>query len=111
MDANLKLLSDGTSLWGYAVAVLSPLVVLGLRRLSAQRRIPKVIWPLITPAVGLLIGLALNAAAKAGLSAEEMAKAGALAVFVREVINQALKQFQPAEEPDSADKPKSDPPT
>lgn len=74
--------------WDLAIAGVTPLLVTGIRKIIPS--IPTVLLPTMTPLLGILLGLALNALAGANLSWFDMAKAGALAVFVREVTNQAI---------------------
>lgn len=86
--------------WDLAIALVSPLVVTGVA--WAVPRIPKVLLPAMTPLVGIVVGLGLNAVAGAELSWLDMGKAGALAVFVREVFNQAVtKQLSSPPKPSS----------
>lgn len=80
--------TDVLGYWDLAIAAISPLIVTGVAKLVP--RIPKVLLPTMTPLVGIGVGLALNQLAGANLSWFEMGKAGALAVFVREVFNQAI---------------------
>lgn len=74
--------------WDYGIALVTPLIVTGVYKLVPK--IPKWVLPTITPFVGIGLGLGLNALTTADLGWVDMAKAGALAVFVREVINQAV---------------------
>lgn len=74
--------------WDLAIAAISPIVIWGVTK--AVPKIPKVLLPSMTPLVGIGLGVALNKLAGANLGWLDMAKAGALAVFVREVVNQAI---------------------
>lgn len=74
--------------WDLAIAAVSPLIVTGLWKLMPK--IPSAVVPLMAPVVGIGLGLLLNWLAKANLGWVDMAKAGALAVFVREVTNQVI---------------------
>lgn len=74
--------------WDYGIALVTPLIVMGVYKLVPK--IPKWVLPTITPFVGIGLGLGVNALTSADLGWVDMAKAGALAVFVREVINQAV---------------------
>lgn len=80
--------------WDLIIAAVTPLIVTGVWKLMPK--IPKWVLPVSTPVIGILLGLAMNKLASANLGWVDMAKAGALAVFVREVINQAVtQQLQP----------------
>ena len=68
-------------------------------------KLPKLVLPSITPLVGIGVGLALNKFAGADLGWYDMGKAGALAVFVREVINQAITKRLASEVPAGNDTP------
>jgi len=70
------------------IAGVTPVIVTGIYMLVP--RVPKFVLPLITPVVGVGLGLLLNWLTKINLGWVDMAKAGALAVFVREVVNQAV---------------------
>jgi len=74
--------------WDLAISAITPLLVTGIWWLVPK--IPKWALPLITPVVGIVLGLLVNWLASANLTYVDMAKAGALAVFVREVFNQAI---------------------
>lgn len=74
--------------WDLAIAAISPIAVTLVA--FVVPRLPKWVLPSMTPVVGIVVGLALNKLAGANLSWYDMGKAGALAVFVREVINQAI---------------------
>jgi hypothetical protein len=74
--------------WDYGISLVTPLIVMGVYKLVPK--IPKWVLPTITPFVGIGLGLAVNALTSANLGWVDMAKAGALAVFIREVINQAV---------------------
>lgn len=74
--------------WDLIIAGVTPVIVTGIYMLVP--RVPKFVLPLITPVVGVGLGLLLNWLTKINLGWVDMAKAGALAVFVREVVNQAV---------------------
>lgn len=78
-----------TQLWALAISAITPLIV-GLIYQMVPK-IPKFILPAVTPLVGVVMGLVLNWFQKANLGWMDMAQAGALAVFVREVFNQATQ--------------------
>lgn len=80
--------------WDLVIAAVTPLIVTGVWKLVPK--IPKWVLPVSTPVIGILLGLALDKLTSANLGWVDMAKAGALAVFIREVVNQAItKQLQP----------------
>lgn len=88
---------DLPSFWKYGVAAVTPVLVWAIH--SIVPKIPTVLLPSITPAIGLGLGYAINALAGANLGWVDMAEAGALAVFVREVVNQAItKRLEAAAE-------------
>jgi MFS superfamily sulfate permease-like transporter len=80
---------DRSQLWDYAIAIVSPIIVWGINKIIPN--VPKLLLPTITPLVGIGLGYALNYMVGLNMSVIDMAKAGALAVFIREVTNQALK--------------------
>lgn len=86
--------------WTLFISVATPLIVGFIYK--AVPKVPKIVIPLLTPFVGLVLGAAMNWLQKANLGWVDMAQAGALAVFVREVVNQASqtqmmqKVFNPA---------------
>jgi len=51
-------------------------------------KIPRAMLPVMTPVVGMGVGWLVNWLGGQNLGWVEMAKAGALAVFFREVVNQ-----------------------
>jgi len=74
--------------WTLAIAGATPLIVGLIYRLVPK--IPKVVVPSITPVVGIGLGLLINWLGTKNLSWVDMAQAGALAVFVREVFTNAV---------------------
>jgi hypothetical protein len=74
--------------WDLGIAILTPLIVTGVYKLVPK--VPKWVLPAITPLIGIGLGLLVNWLTTANLGWVDMAKAGALAVFIREVINQAI---------------------
>lgn len=83
-----------SDLWKYAISAVTPIIV-WLVTLVAPK-IPKVLLPTATPLVGIGLGLLLNKLGASNLGWVDMAQAGALAVFIREVVNQAItKQLSP----------------
>jgi hypothetical protein len=74
------------ALWSYAISIVSPVLVWLLAKYAPM--IPKPFLPVVTPLIGLGLGFTLNKLAGANLGWVDMAKAGALAVFIRETTNQ-----------------------
>lgn len=74
--------------WDLVIAAVTPLLVTGIWKLVPK--LPKWVLPTITPLIGIGLGLLVNWLTTANLGWVDMAKAGALAVFIREVINQAI---------------------
>lgn len=83
-----ELPGDVGSYWKYAVAAVTPMIVTFIH--FAVPKLPKVILPSITPFIGLALGYVLNQLGAANLGWVDMAEAGALAVFIREITNQAI---------------------
>ena len=95
--------ADVGGYWDLAIAAISPIIVTGIAFIVPK--LPKLVLPSITPLVGIGVGLALNKFAGADLGWYDMGKAGALAVFVREVINQAITKRLASEVPAGNDTP------
>lgn len=74
--------------WILGIAAVTPLITTGIWKVVPK--IPSVLVPCMTPVLGIVLGLGINALAKQNLGWVDMAQAGALAVFVREVFNQAV---------------------
>lgn len=72
--------------WDLAIGAISPIIIWVLAWLMPK--IPKPLLPTLTPLVGIGLGLLVNWLAGQSLSWFEAAKAGALAVFFRELVNQ-----------------------
>lgn len=83
------------ALWSYAISLVAPFVVWLVTKFVPN--VPKAFLPAVTPFVGIGLGLALNALAGSNLGWVDMAKAGALAVFVRETVNQMVTKRLQAE--------------
>lgn len=77
-----------SEIWKYAIAVVVPLIVGGMKKLAPI--IPKWALPVSTPFVGLLLGLGLKYLGGANLSWVDMTLAGAAAVAVRESWNRLV---------------------
>jgi len=95
-DVPAPLPSNSAGYWELAIAGITPLLVTGIWWLVPK--IPKLALPLITPAIGIGLGLLVNWLTTANLGWVDMAKAGALAVFIREVTNQAITKRMSAPE-------------
>lgn len=74
--------------WSYVISAISPIVVWLFTKVIPK--LPKPVLPAITPLIGITVGLGLNALAGTNLGWIDMAKAGAMAVFIRETINQLV---------------------
>lgn len=74
--------------WVYGISVVTPFIVRGVNVLIPK--VPKWVLPSITPFIGMLLGLGLNKLTSLELTWVDAAQAGAMAVFVREVFNQAV---------------------
>lgn len=90
-----ELPKDVGGFWDLAIAAVTPIIVWIVSKVVPK--IPKVLLPSITPLVGIGLGLILNNVAGLNLTWVEMGKAGALAVFIREVTNQAITKRLAAE--------------
>lgn len=100
----------GSSLdaWDLIISSITPVIIWLVAKYVPM--VPKMFLPALTPVVGILLGMLLNWLAGLNMSWLEMGKAGALAVFVRETVNQSVKAYiakQAAEA--AAAEPKSDP--
>lgn len=73
--------------WTLIISVITPGIVYCIGKV---RSVPRPLLPIMTPVIGIVLGLALNYASKFNLSWFDMAQAGALAVFIREAVNQAI---------------------
>lgn len=85
---NSTLPADTSGYWDYGIALVTPVLVWLFAKFGPT--IPVMILPLLAPAFGLLLGFALNKLGAAHLSWVDMTKAGGLAVFVRELVNQLV---------------------
>lgn len=75
--------------WTLGIAAVTPLIVAGIYKLIPK--VPKLLLPVATPFIGIGLGLLVNWLGAKNYGWIDMAQAGALAVFVREVFNQAAK--------------------
>jgi len=86
LPADAPLPTTTADYWRYAVAIITPLIVGGMKKLVPA--LPTWILPVSTPFVGMALGAALKALGASHMGWIDMAQAGALAVFVRESWNQ-----------------------
>lgn len=99
-------ISGREDIWKAVIAIVTPGIVYLIGKIPP---LPRWVLPSITPLVGLGLGLILKYLGAANLAWVDMAQAGALAVFVREVINQTItKQVKPLEESKTEAKPVDD---
>lgn len=74
--------------WEYGIAIVTPLLVWLFARFGPS--VPVLVLPMLAPVVAIGLGLILNQLSSANLAWVDMAKAGTLAVFIRELTNQLL---------------------
>lgn len=91
--------TDQNTIWVLAISFVTPLIVTGIKNLAPK--VPGWALPASTPLIGIVLGLVLQYFGKANLSWFDMAKAGALAVMIRETWDQAAQAVKPAEPPTS----------
>jgi hypothetical protein len=85
----LNLPQSKTEFWVWGIALVTPLIVAGVKKVVPK--IPKLLLPIATPFIGIGLGALLNWLQKSNLGWVDMAQAGALAVFVREIVDQAAR--------------------
>lgn len=73
-------------IWDIGIGVIAPILIWGLTKIAPK--IPKPLLPTITPLVGVGLGYLVNWLAGQNMGWFEAAKAGSMAVFFREVVNQ-----------------------
>ena len=73
-------------IWDIGIGIVAPILIFGLTKIAPK--IPKPLLPTITPLVGVGLGFLVNWLAGQNLSWFEAAKAGTMAVFFRELVNQ-----------------------
>ena len=88
-------------LWTYGIAVVTPLIITGVKKLVPK--VPKWLLPTLAPFVGIAVGLALNAVGGAHLTWVDGAQLGALGVFVRELVDQYVTKRMTGSTPPAAD--------
>lgn len=83
--------------WLLGIAGVTPLIVAGIRKLVPK--IPPLLLPVSTPFIGMALGAGMNWLAHKNYGWLDLAQVGALAVFVRETVNQGVKHFNPPAPP------------
>jgi hypothetical protein len=87
-DPTAPLPTDVGSYWEYGIAAITPILVWAFARFGPK--VPVMLLPLLAPVVAIILGVILNKLASADLGWVDMAKAGGLAVFIRELTNQLV---------------------
>lgn len=77
--------------WDLVIGAVAPFIVTFLAKVIPK--LPRNLLPLLAPAVGVVLAHILGHLTSLHLSWFDAAKAGALAVFVREVINQNVSKY------------------
>lgn len=93
-DPSLPTITLPTSLSGYwdlVIAALAPIIVTFVSKYVPK--LPKNLLPVVAPVAGVVSAHVLSLLTNMHLSWFDAAKAGALAVFVREVINQNVSKY------------------
>lgn len=89
--------------WVWAISLVTPAIVWLFGKIP---QLPRPILPMLTPAIGIALGLGLRQLANLHLNWVDMAQAGTVAVFIRETVNQLVtKQMKPLEESKTNTKP------
>ena len=73
-------------IWDIGIGIVAPILIWGLTKIAPK--IPKPLLPTMTPLVGVGLGFLINWLAGQNLTWFEAAKAGTMAVFFREIVNQ-----------------------
>lgn len=91
--ANLP--SSKEQFWTWGISLVTPVIIWLVGKIE---KLPRPVLPLLTPVVGIALGLALKHLANLNLGWMDMAQAGTVAVFIREAVNQVItKQLKPGE--------------
>lgn len=89
--------------WTWGISLVTPVIIWLVGKID---KVPRPILPLLTPLVGIVLGLALKHLAALKLGWVDMAQAGTVAVFIRESVNQVItKQLKPGEASKTEAKP------
>lgn len=95
--------STKTEFWTWGISIITPVIVWGFGKIP---KLPRPVLPILTPIIGVLLGLALRKLGALNVSWVDMAQAGAVAVFIRESVNQLVtKQLKPGEDSKTDAKP------
>jgi hypothetical protein len=95
--------SGKTEFWTWAISIVTPLIVYGFGKIP---QLPRPVLPILTPVIGVALGLIMRKLVALNLSWVDMAQAGAVAVFIRESVNQLVtKQMKPLEDSKTNAKP------
>ena len=89
--------TSAETFWKLAMAGIIPLVITGVRKVVPK--IPVVLLPSMAPLLGIAFGMALNWLGTANLGWVDMVQAGAAAVAVREIWNNAVTKRLSSTEP------------
>jgi len=72
--------------WDIGIGIVAPILIWGLAKIAPK--IPKPLLPTLAPLVGVGLGFLINWLAGQNMGWFEAAKAGSMAVFFREIVNQ-----------------------
>jgi hypothetical protein len=89
--------------WKWGISCVTPVIVWLFGKIP---KLPRPVLPILTPFVGVILGLILRWLAGLNLGWVDMAQAGMVAVFIRESINQLItKKILPLEDSKTDTKP------
>ena len=95
--------STKTEFWTWGISIITPVIVWLFGKIP---QLPRPVLPLLTPIIGVLLGLILKKLGALNLQWIDMAQAGAVAVFIRESVNQLVtKQLNRGEQSKTDAKP------
>lgn len=97
---------SAVDMWDLVIGIVSPFIVWGVATLMP--RVPRAFLPLMAPIVGVGLSYIISWLGGLNLGWFEAAKAGALAVFFRETVNQWVTKRLVQPSPDSAQSKPSD---
>ena len=82
-------------LWTWGISIITPMIVYLFGKIP---QLPRPVLPILTPVIGIILGLTLDKLTSLNLTWWDAAQAGAVAVFIRESVNQLVtKQMFPRE--------------